>query len=230
MDAFQEILQSYREGSTVNATEFLLLISLEMVVAILIYWHFRRYGESASSQDNFAGILPVVSITTFLVISVIKTSLALSLGLVGALSIVRFRTPIKDAEELVYIFLAIAVGIGMAAGQVMVTVVSSALVMFVIAIIKRSRERVHRGNTYLSVDIGGDMDTESVVERICGILSASTRYFFLQRCETRDGTLHLSFTARMNDPGAIASVTDQINSAFETIGVCFIDESTTPTP
>ena len=55
--------------------------------------------------------------TTLLVIAVVKSSLALSLGLVGALSIVRFRTPIKEPEELAYIFLAIALGLCLGADQ-----------------------------------------------------------------------------------------------------------------
>ena len=57
----------------------------------------------------------------FLVIVVVKSSLALSLGLVGALSIVRFRTPIKEPEELVYLFLAIALGLGYGAGHILIT-------------------------------------------------------------------------------------------------------------
>jgi len=57
----------------------------------------------------------------FLVITVVKSSLALSLGLVGALSIVRFRTPIKEPEELGYIFLTIAIGLGFGANLGLVT-------------------------------------------------------------------------------------------------------------
>jgi len=62
---------------------------------------------------------------------VVKSSLALSLGLVGALSIVRFRTPIKEPEELVYLFLAISIGLGYAAGHTILTttLVTSILVM-----------------------------------------------------------------------------------------------------
>ena len=55
-------------------------------------------------------LIGILSITTFLVISVVKSSLALSLGLVGALSVIRFRTPIKEPEELSYLFLAIGIG------------------------------------------------------------------------------------------------------------------------
>ncbi len=181
MEEFQEILQGYREGSTVSGTEFMLLLSLALVAAAAIYFHFRKYGESASSQDNFANILPVVLLTTFLVISVVKTSLALSLGLVGALSIVRFRTPIKDVEELAYIFLAITAGIGLAAGQVMVTLITLAVILVVIAMIKRLRERGGSENTYLSVDIEGIEETGEAVRNIAEILSANARHFALQR-------------------------------------------------
>jgi hypothetical protein len=58
-----------------------------------------------------------------LIISIIKSSIALSLGLVGALSIVRFRTPIKEPEELLYLFVAIAVGLGLGANQIIATLV-----------------------------------------------------------------------------------------------------------
>ena len=58
-----------------------------------------------------------------LIISIIKSSIALSLGLVGALSIVRFRTPIKEPEELLYLFVAIAIGLGLGANQLVATAI-----------------------------------------------------------------------------------------------------------
>ena len=71
----------------------------------------------------------MLSLITFLVILIVKSSLALSLGLVGALSIVRFRTPIKEPEELIYLFLAIALGLGYIAGQIIPTT-SIAIIIF----------------------------------------------------------------------------------------------------
>ena len=64
-----------------------------------------------------------MGITTTIVITIVKSSLALSLGLVGALSIVRFRTPIKEPEELVFLFLIIATGLGCGAGQIKITLI-----------------------------------------------------------------------------------------------------------
>ena len=63
---------------------------------------------------------------------VVKTSLALSLGLVGALSIVRFRTPIKEPEELIYLFLAIAIGLGFGAGYPIITILIVIVILVII--------------------------------------------------------------------------------------------------
>jgi len=82
---------------------------------------YIRRSYSLTGKMHLGSILPILSTVVFLVIVIVKSSLALSLGLVGALSIVRFRTPIKEPEELVYLFLAIAIGLGYASGQTLIT-------------------------------------------------------------------------------------------------------------
>ena len=66
--------------------------------------------------------------TTMLIITIVKSSLALSLGLVGALSVVRFRTAIKEPEELSYLFFTIAIGLGFGANQTLITVIGFVLI------------------------------------------------------------------------------------------------------
>jgi hypothetical protein len=84
---------------------------------------YQEFGTSLSNRVRFAGNFVILACTTMLVISVVKTSLALSLGLVGALSIVRFRTAIKDPEELAFLFLNIALGLGFGSGQIAYTLI-----------------------------------------------------------------------------------------------------------
>ena len=84
---------------------FNLLLGLGLSVLLAIY--YAKLGDSLTNRSKFAPILPLLSMITLLVISVVKSSLALSLGLVGALSIVRFRTAIKDPEELIFLFFAV---------------------------------------------------------------------------------------------------------------------------
>ena len=93
---------------------------------------YIKRSFSLTGKMHIGSIIPVLSAVVFLVIIVVKSSLALSLGLVGALSIVRFRTPIKEPEELVYLFLAIAIGLGYGAGQVLITTILSLSILLII--------------------------------------------------------------------------------------------------
>ena len=103
-----------------------------LLASFFVRFFYIRYANSIAGKLNLGNILPVLSSIVFLVILVVKSSLALSLGLVGALSIVRFRTPIKEPEELVYLFLAIAIGLGCAANYVFVTLSITAIILIFI--------------------------------------------------------------------------------------------------
>jgi len=98
-------------------------LALVLVLGQILAWHYLRFAPVLSNKRKLARVFVFVSATTMLVISVVKTSLALSLGLVGALSIIRFRTPVKEPEELAYLFLSVAVGIGLGADQRLATCV-----------------------------------------------------------------------------------------------------------
>tara|TARA_B100001013_G_C24601763_1_gene439212 strand:+ start:481 stop:1173 length:693 start_codon:yes stop_codon:yes gene_type:complete len=106
--------------------------ALCVVMSFVLREFYIRRSYSLTGKNHIGSIIPVLSTVVFLVIVVVKSSLALSLGLVGALSIVRFRTPIKEPEELVYLFLAIAIGLGYAAGQVLITTVLIILILVII--------------------------------------------------------------------------------------------------
>ena len=85
--------------------------------AVVLRNMYVRFGRSMNNRAYFGNIFVLLSITTCAVIIIVKYSLALSLGLVGALSIVRFRAAIKEPEELVFLFLVIAFGLAFGANQ-----------------------------------------------------------------------------------------------------------------
>ena len=93
-------------------------------------------------RQILSSILPL-TITICVIISVVKSSLALSLGLVGALSIVRFRTPIKDPEDLIFLFLAIVAGLGFGANQNVYTAIGISIVLTIIIVRGSLRKRDH---------------------------------------------------------------------------------------
>ena len=105
-----------------------------VLMSFIVRDFYIRRSFSLTGKMHIGSIIPVLSAVVFLVIIVVKSSLALSLGLVGALSIVRFRTPIKEPEELVYLFLAIAIGLGYAAGQILITTIITLSILFIVYI------------------------------------------------------------------------------------------------
>ena len=99
MENFDKIFEEIKvvDNSSLLFTIFSLLLTL--FCSYVLKYTFEKKSNSLSSKYQLSNMMPILSGTTFLVILIVKSSLALSLGLVGALSIVRFRTPIKEPED-----------------------------------------------------------------------------------------------------------------------------------
>src|SRR5688572_7884505 len=106
-----ELLNSVGSPQRYGAMTMAIYLVLGGGLAFYIRFIYRRFGGAVSNADSTSRIFPLLTLITILVISVVKSSMALSLGLVGALSIVRFRAAIKDPEELVYLFMCIGTGL-----------------------------------------------------------------------------------------------------------------------
>lgn len=101
--------------------------------AYLVKYAYVKYGRSMNNRETFSDVFVLLSAITCIIIIIVKYSLALSLGLVGALSIVRFRAAIKEPEELVYLFLIIGLGLSYGANQFIpgfILLVTSLLVIY----------------------------------------------------------------------------------------------------
>ena len=85
------------------------------------------------------------------IISIVKSSLALSLGLVGALSIIRFRTAIKEPEELVFLFIAITIGLGLGANQVKTVVLAFILIIGFIVLTRNLNRTSENSSLFLTI-------------------------------------------------------------------------------
>ena len=121
MDSNNRLLQTLETAG--EADYLLILISLFfcIVSSFILMFVYKNKANSLSSKIQISMIIPLLSNITFLVILIVKSSLALSLGLVGALSVIRFRTPVKEPEDLAFLFFAIALGIGYGAMQIFST-------------------------------------------------------------------------------------------------------------
>ena len=121
IESFEHFLAT--SSAQFSIWNYSLNILLTALLAYLLGLLYNRYGNSLSNRKSFGKNFVLLAVTTMIVITIVKSSLALSLGLVGALSIVRFRAAIKEPEELSYLFLNIAIGLGFGADQKLATIV-----------------------------------------------------------------------------------------------------------
>ena len=108
---------------------FFVAILLSLILAYLVKLTYIKVGRALNDKNYFSDTFIPLAIITTLVITVIKFSLALSLGLVGALSIVRFRAAIKEPEELVYLFFIISIGLANGANQFLLSIIATAIIL-----------------------------------------------------------------------------------------------------
>jgi len=162
--------------------KLVLSLGIAALLGIILGQVYIRFGQSLSNRRIFARNFLILVVTTTLIISIVRSSLALSLGLVGALSIVRFRAAIKEPEELAFLFLAISIGLGLGAGQALVTIVAMVVILGLIVI--RSLFRVPPGqpNLYLTVTspAAAKLDANQILQALAGVgASASLKRFDL---------------------------------------------------
>ena len=118
----------------IDLPNFVISLICAAILSFLVQLFYIKYSSSLSNRKEFSKNFVILGVTTCIVIMIVKSSLALSLGLVGALSIVRFRAAIKEPEELVYLFLIIAIGLGCGANQIAIISVGIFFSLLIIVI------------------------------------------------------------------------------------------------
>lgn len=115
------------EFTAVSAGDMLVAISLSFLLSLFIVFIYRKTYSGVCFSKNFAACLIMISMVTTVVILVITSNVVLSLGMVGALSIVRFRTAVKEPTDTAFLFWAIATGILCGAGYITIAILATVL-------------------------------------------------------------------------------------------------------
>lgn len=212
-----------------SISALILNLVLGVILSVCVAWFYARYGEALSNRVRFARLLPMLSLITILVISVIKASLALSLGLVGALSIVRFRTPIKDPEELLYLFLAIAIGLGLGADQRLPTVVAVGAIMVLLVVRRLLAPRARRHNLYLNIHAPAEGDGgANTFALLNDLLGQHVEQVDLRRLDRHDGVLQVTYLMDCKDQHVLTRLMSAINAAVPGCSYSFVDQQSLP--
>lgn len=127
------ILKYFQESnSSMSIEQVLLNFLVSIILSIVIYLAYRYSHSKAVYSQRFNVSLSMLTIVTTMVMNVIGNNIALSLGMVGALSIVRFRTAIKDPRDTGYIFWCIVIGLSVGSANYMIAIVGSLFLFFVL--------------------------------------------------------------------------------------------------
>ena len=171
--SFQDIFKS---SFLENVTEFSLLdtcigLAAALLVGLFIFMIYKKTLTGVLYSDGFALTLVGLSLVTTLVIMAVTSNVVLSLGMVGALSIVRFRTAIKEPVEIVFLFWSLAVGIVIGAGMIPLAIIGSALIGVILLLFAN---RKIRKQPYILVVSCKD---EAAEQRITEILAKAVEYY-----------------------------------------------------
>lgn len=147
---FNDIFKSsFLESVTgFSLSEVFLAMLFAVIVGLFIFWVYKKTFTGILYSSGFALTLIGLTLVTTLVIIAVTSNVVLSLGMVGALSIVRFRTAIKEPMEIVFLFWSIAVGIVIGAGMIPLAVLGS-VIIGIILLIFANRKNVE--NAYILV-------------------------------------------------------------------------------
>ena len=208
--SFNDIFKSsFLENVTsVSLLDMILALALAFGVGMFIFLIYKKTYAGVMYSSSFGVTLVALTMITTLVILAVTSNVVLSLGMVGALSIVRFRTAIKEPLDIAFLFWSIAVGIVLAAGFIPLAVIGSVVIGLILLVFAN---RKSSANPYIVVLSCVDKASE---DRAVALLKEHTRRCVCKSKTARKGLVELNLEVRLNDDN-----TDFVNSLSALEGV-----------
>ena len=194
--------------AAVTIFDMVLALILAFALGLFIYFVYKKTYAGVMYSSSFGMTLVALTMITTLVILAVTSNVVLSLGMVGALSIVRFRTAIKEPMDIAFLFWSNAAGIVLAAGMIPLAVFGSVVIGIVILLFANRKDMTHPYIVVLSVN--GHDSEKAAVE----YLKTKTKKCVTKSKTARRGSVELNVEIRLTDDN-----TDFINELSEMEGV-----------
>ncbi len=191
---------------------------LAFAVGLFIAWIYRRNFRGVMYSNNFALTLVLMTLITCPVVMCIKESIQLSMGMVGALSIVRFRTAVKDPLDTAYMFWALTMGILLGAGQFFLTALTVVGIGILITVVVNLQSK--RMNSFLLVLRMGDE-----AERAASQIVASVRNQQLKSKTVSSNGIEATYEVRVDKPDALLNKLRAVQGVYDATLVSYSGES-----
>ena len=209
------------QASNLELGTFVINLALAAICSFILGMVYVHWGASLTNRRKFAANFYLLTVTTTFIILVVRSSIALSLGLVGALSIVRFRTAVKEAEELAYLFFAIGLGIGLGDNQRLITLVALAAGILIVGLLRLFRRSQADVNLHLTVvsHNPGKIELDQVMEA----LRPYTAKLKLLRVDETPEALETSFLVEFKRIANLNKARAALKALSEEVEITFLD-------
>lgn len=207
---FQDIFKSsfLENANSITPLDMVLALGLSFLLGLFIFLIYKRTYQGVMYSSSFAVTLVALTMITTVVILAVTSNVVLSLGMVGALSIVRFRTAIKEPLDIAFLFWAIAEGIVLAAGMIPLAVMGGVVIGLILLVFVNQKSRY---NPYIVVLQCDDHEAEQRAKRY---LEGQTHRCVVKSKSAQKEAVELNMEIRLVD-----DQTDFINTLAEMAGV-----------
>ena len=207
---FSDIFKSnFLENVTsVTILDMFLALGLSFAIGLFIFLIYKKTYAGVMYSSTFGVTLIAMTMVSTFVILAVTSNVVLSLGMVGALSIVRFRTAIKEPLDIAFLFWSIAAGIVLAAGMIPLAVIGSIIIGIIILVFANQKSHV---NPYIVVLQCEDQESE---QKATAFLQEHTSRLNVKSKSVQKGAIELNLEIRLKD-----ATTDFMNELADLAGV-----------
>ena len=207
---FADIFKSsfLQNVTSVSILDMVLALVLAFGVGLFIFFVYKKTYAGVMYSSSFGVTLVALTMITTLVILAVTSNIVLSLGMVGALSIVRFRTAIKEPMDIAFLFWSIAVGIVLAAGLIPLAVFGTVIIGIILLVFSNQKDNTNPYIVVLALD-GNDAEKAATE-----FLAQNTKKYVVKSKTARKGNVEVNLEVRLNNDN-----TDFINTLAAMPGV-----------
>ncbi|WP_311397397.1 DUF4956 domain-containing protein [Lancefieldella parvula] len=207
---FADIFKSsfLQNVTSVSILDMVLALVLAFGVGLFIFFVYKKTYAGVMYSSSFGVTLVALTMITTLVILAVTSNIVLSLGMVGALSIVRFRTAIKEPMDIAFLFWSIAVGIVLAAGLIPLAIFGTVIIGIILLVFANQKDNTNPYIVVLALD-GNDAEKAATE-----FLAQNTKKCVVKSKTARKGNVEVNLEVRLNNDN-----TDFINTLATMPGV-----------
>lgn len=172
--------------------QIVLSLCLAILLSLFVYWVYKKTYSGVMYSKNFNITIMLISTVTCMIMMIIGSNLALSLGMVGALSIIRFRAAIKDPKDIAFLFWGIGVGLATGTGVYIIGIIGSIFIALLLFIFDKG---IYDDSCYLLVIKGKDLDYTKIED----VIKSNVKKYKLRMKNSSSFSTEVSYEIRLKD-------------------------------